>query len=63
MSRKDFGLVVHHLGGMGFERFGYLRVQLLPGTAEEAAVRRVLHQGVLEAVDCVGRCAALEHQL
>ena len=27
--RQELGLAVHQLGGMGFERFGYLRVQLL----------------------------------
>ena len=40
---------------MGFERFGDLRVQLLACAAEQAAMRRVLHQRVLEAVDRVGR--------
>ena len=30
MLREQFGLAVHQLGGMGFERFGDPRVQLLP---------------------------------
>ena len=30
MLREELGLGVHQLGGMGFERFGDLRVQLLP---------------------------------
>ena len=49
MLREEFGLALHHLGRMGFERFGNLRVQLLPGAPQQAAVRRVLHQCVLEA--------------
>jgi len=48
---------------LGFEGFGDLRVQLLPGIAQETAVRHVPHQRVLERVDCVRRRAALEHQL
>jgi hypothetical protein len=30
MLREDFGPVLHHLAGLRFERFGDLRVQLLP---------------------------------
>ena len=30
MLREELGLGVHQLGGMGFERFGDLRMQLLP---------------------------------
>jgi len=26
MSRKELGLAIHHFRGMGFERFGDLRV-------------------------------------
>jgi hypothetical protein len=63
MLREELGLALHHLGGMGFERFGDLRVQLLPGIAQQPAVRRVLHQCVLETIDRVGRRAALEDQL
>ena len=48
---------------MRFEGFGDLRVQLLPGIAQQTAVSRVLHQRVLEAIDRVGRDASLEHQL
>ena len=48
---------------MGFELFGDLRVQLLARAAQQAAVRRVLHQRVLEGVDRVGRLAPLEDQL
>jgi hypothetical protein len=33
MLREEFGLVLHNLRGMSFERFGDLRVQLLPGNA------------------------------
>src|ERR1700694_4579087 len=63
MLCEEFGLALHDLGGMGFERFGDLRVQLLPGTAQQAAMRRVLDQRMLEAIDRIGRRAALEDQL
>jgi hypothetical protein len=61
--REELGLAVHQLGGMGFERFGDPRFQLLPGTAQQAAVRRVLDQRVLEGINRGGRRAALEDQL
>jgi hypothetical protein len=63
MLRKELGLAVHQLGGMCCERFGDPRVQLLPRAAQQAAMRRVLNQGVLEGVDRVGRGTSLEHQL
>jgi hypothetical protein len=63
MLREELRLAVHQLGGMGFERCGDLRVQLLAGAAQQAAMRRVLHQRVLEAIDRVGRHATLEDQL
>ena len=47
---------------MGFERVAYLRVQSLPRAAQQAAVRRVLHQRVLKAIDCIRRRAPLEDQ-
>jgi hypothetical protein len=47
---------------VGFERFGDPLVQFLPGAAQQTAMRRILHQRVLEAVDRVGRCASLEDQ-
>jgi hypothetical protein len=43
MLGEEFGLVLRHFGEMGFERCGDLRVQLLPGGTQQAAVRRVLH--------------------
>jgi hypothetical protein len=48
---------------MSFERFGNLRVPLMPSAAQQAAVCRVLHQRVLEAVHHVGWRASLENQL
>src|SRR6267378_1005625 len=48
---------------MGFERVGDLRVEVLPRAAKQAAMRRVLDQRVLEAIDRLGRRAALEEQL
>jgi len=47
---------------MGFERFGDLRVQMLARAAQQAAMSRVLHQRVLEGIDCTGRRASLEYQ-
>ena len=63
MLREDLGLVLHQLGRMGLERCSDPGVQLLTSTTQQAAMRCVLHQRVLEAVDRVGRCATLEHQL
>ncbi len=63
MLSEEFGLAVHHLGGMGFERSSDLRMQLLADASQQATVRRVLYQRVLEAIDCVGRHASLEDQL
>ena len=63
MLREELGLAVDQLGGMGFERLGDLRVQLLARAAQQAAVRRVLHQRVLESIDRVGRRTTLEDQL
>ena len=46
---------------MSFEGFGDLRMQLLPSTAQQAAVRRVLHERMLETIDGLRRQAALEN--
>jgi len=48
---------------MSFERFRDLCVQSLASAAQQAAMRGVLHQRMLEAVHCFGRSAALEYQL
>ena len=63
MLRTDFWLTLHQLGEKGFERFGDLRVQLLPSSTEKAAMSRVLHQRVLKGIDRIGRCAAMEDEL
>ena len=63
MLGEQLGLAVQQFGEIGFERFGDLRVQLPSGIAQQSTVRRVLHQGVFERVDRVGRCAALGYQL
>src|SRR6516225_6278534 len=55
MLGEKLGLGFHQLGGKGFERLGDLRVQLLPSAAQQAAVRRILHQSVLEVVNRVRR--------
>jgi hypothetical protein len=43
MLSEELWLVLHHLGRMCFERLRDLSVLLLPGAAQEAVVRRVLH--------------------
>ena len=60
---EELGLGVRQPGTLRFERFGDLRVQLLTVIAQQAAVRRVLHQRVLEGIRRVGRRAALKYQL
>jgi len=62
MVCEELGLALHQLGGMGSECFGDLCMQLLARPAQQAAMRRVLHQRVLEAIHGIGRRAALEHQ-
>jgi len=59
MLCEELRLDVYDLGRMGFERFGDLCVQLLSGIAQQAAVRCVPHQRVLEGIDCVGRVPPL----
>src|SRR5208282_6197482 len=63
MLGENFRLAVHQLRGMGFERLGDPCMQLLPSIAQQAAMRRVLYQRMLEAVDRFRRRPALEHQL
>src|SRR6516225_12348068 len=63
MLSEKLGLAVHQLGEMGCKRVSNLCVQLLARTAQQAAMCRVLHQRVLEAVDGLWRSAALEHKL
>src|SRR6516165_7848061 len=63
MLREELRLGVHQLGAMGCERFGDLRVQLLPGAAQQTTVSRILNKRVLKGIDRVGRGAALEDQL
>src|ERR1700740_3624983 len=62
MLRKELGLSDHQLGEMSFERLCDLCVQSLASATQKAAVGRVLHQRVLEAVNRIGRRTALEHQ-
>ena len=63
MPREQLGLCLHQLRRLRFQCLGDPRVQSSPGTAQQAAVRHVLHQRMLEAVDRIRRHAALEHQL
>jgi len=46
-----------------FQRLGDPAMQGLARAAQQAAVRRILHQHVLEGIDRVRRRAALEDQL
>ena len=57
MLGEEFGLAVHQLGGMGFERFGDPGMELLSRAAQQSAVGGILDQRVLEQV--FGRRAAL----
>ena len=53
------------LGDLGkalLHRSPDLRVQLVPLASEQALVRRVLHEGVFEAVHGFGRRSPLKHQ-
>jgi len=43
MLWEELRLGVHQVGRMGCERLGDLRVQMLAGIAQQAAVRGVLH--------------------
>jgi len=63
MLREELGLAFHQLRGIGFERFGDLRVQLPSGIAQQAVVRCVPHQRMLEGIDRVRRLSSLRHQL
>ena len=60
---EKLGMAFYDLGRSGFERLGDLCVQSLSGITQQAAVRRVLNKGMFEAVDSIGRNAALRHQL
>ena len=62
MLGEELGLVLHHVWGLGFERFGDPRMQLLPGAAQQAGVSRVLDQRVLEGIDCIRRRTSLEYE-
>ena len=63
MPSEQFGLGLHQLAGLCWQRLGDQRVQFPPRTAQQTAVSRVPHQRVLEAVDRVWRHATLVHQL
>jgi hypothetical protein len=53
MPREQLGLCLHQLRRIRFQRRGDPRVQSSPGTAQQAAIRNVLHQRMLEAVNRV----------
>jgi len=60
MLSKQLGLSVHQLRRLRFQRFGDLRVQLQARASKQTVMRCVLHQRVLEAIDRIRWCAALE---
>jgi hypothetical protein len=55
-------LVLSNLRELNFQRFGYASVESSAGFAQQGAVRRVLHQRVLEQVAGMGRHALPEDQ-
>jgi hypothetical protein len=62
VSCEDLGLCCHSLGKSLLERRGDPGVQLVPLGPEQRLIGGVLDQGVLEAVNGVGRAAAAEDE-
>src|ERR1700687_5169972 len=60
--RQQFGLARHAVREAPLDGFGDARMQSLSIAAQQRAVRGILHQSVLEAVDGLWWRAALEHQ-
>ena len=61
--REDLRLVSTSVRRPLFQRLGDPAMQGLARAAQQAAVRRILHQRVLEGIDRVRRRAALKDQL
>ena len=51
MTRQQFGLVLSDLSELTFQSIGDAGVERASRPAQHGAVRRVLHEGVLEGVD------------
>ena len=56
--RHQFGLRFEDLGKLRLERVGDVAVKLLTFASQETAIRRILHEGVLEYVGGIRRLAA-----
>src|SRR5258705_8978493 len=63
MLRHKLGLSRCNLGKLAFQRGHSASMQLLPSTAQQGAVRGVLHQRVLKGVRGIRRRPTPEHQL
>ena len=59
-GRELRGLRGHDLGKLTLQRHGDPGMDLLTATAQQGAVRRILHQRVLERVFGIWRCPAPE---
>src|SRR5271154_2156114 len=62
MTRQQLGLALGDLRELGFEGFGDTGVKRAARLAQQRAVGRVLHQGVLEQICRMGRRALPEQQ-
>src|SRR5438105_2267157 len=63
MQRKKLGLAVHQLGREGLKCLDNSGVELLSGSAQQAAVSRLLDQRMLKGINRIGRRTALKYQL
>src|SRR6516165_11291811 len=62
MMRHELWLCVCQLGELAFERIGDTAMQLLASPPQQARVRCILQQGVLEDIRGIRRLAATEDQ-
>jgi len=56
-------LAVDKLGGFGLRALSAICACNLLRDAQQAAMRRVLHQSVFEGIDCIGAACRAERQL
>src|SRR5262245_18261021 len=62
MMRHELRLCLRQLGELAFERIGDKAMQLLATPPQQARVRCILQQGVLEDIRGIRRLAAAEDQ-
>src|SRR5215468_11494458 len=62
MMRHELGLCFRQLGELAFKRIGDTAVQLLAPPPQQARVRRILQQGVLEDIRGIRWLAAAKDQ-